>query len=180
MNGKYDDYCMEFSNKELKEHLVKYLIDNSWDEGPIRCLSKDEEEVDINSSEEIRTIVFDGEKEDIFIKLYRAHTSIFVYDLEIMFIDEWGKGTYTSSDVYGNAVYEGRLRELSHEEMLRMFAEILLCFIDSTGVSMTQSDAPENRYKKYRHYTPSMFKIKVQNNHIFKKTRVYENITIRY
>ena len=47
----------------------------------------------------------------------------------MMFIDEGSKGTYTSSDVYNNVVYEGNLREMSHEEMLRMFSEIILCFI---------------------------------------------------
>ena len=107
-------------------------------------------------------------------------TSIFAYDAEIKFIDESAKGTYTSSDVYGNAVYEGNLQEMSHEEMLQMFSEIILCFIDATDVSMTTLAAPENKYKKYKYYTPHMFMVEVKNNHLTEKINVYENITIKH
>lgn len=97
-----------------------------------------------------------------------------------MFIDEKSKGIYTLSDVYNNVVYEGNLREMSHEEMLKMFSEIILCFIDAEEVSMTQLDVPENKYKKYNYYKPHMFIVEVKNNDTIKKTRVYENITIKY
>lgn len=50
-------------------------------------------------------------------------------DTEIMFIDENSKGIYTSGDVYNNVVYEGNLRDMSHEEMLKMFSDIILCFM---------------------------------------------------
>ena len=76
---------------------------------------------EFNSSKKIETIVFDGCDENLFINFYGIHTSIFVYDMEIMFIDENSKGIYTSSDIYNNVVYEGDLREMSHEEMLKMF-----------------------------------------------------------
>lgn len=114
------------------------------------------------------------------INFYGIHTSILVYDIEIMFIDEESKGIYTSSDVYNNVVYEGNLREMSQEEMLKMFSEIILCFIDAEEVSMTQLDVPENKYKKYNYYKPHMFIVEVKNNDTIKKTRVYENITIKY
>ena len=93
--------------------------------------------------------MFDGFDENLFINFYDIHTSILVYDIEIMFIDENSKGAYTSGDVYNNVVYEGKLRELSHEEMLKMFSEVILCFRDAEDVSMTQSDVQENKYKKY-------------------------------
>ena len=126
MSENYKEYCMKFSNEELKKNMVEYLIKNSWDEKMIRFLSEDGDEIEIDSSKEIVTIVFDGNDENLFINFYGIHTSIFAYNVEMMFIDEDSKGTYTSSDVYNNVVYEGNLREMSHEEMLRMFSEIIL------------------------------------------------------
>ena len=131
MRENYKEYCMKFSNEELKKNMVEYLIKNSWDEKMIRFLSEDGDEIEIDSFKEIGTIVFDGNNENLFINFYGIHTSIFAYNVEMMFIDEDSKGTYTSSDVYNNVVYEGNLREISHEEMLRMFSEIILCFIDA-------------------------------------------------
>ena len=114
MSENYKEYCMKFSNEELKKNMVEYLIKNSWDEKMIRFLSEDGDEIEIDSSKEIGTIVFDGNDENLFINFYGIHTSIFAYNVEMMFIDEDSKGTYTSSDVYNNVVYEGNLREMSH------------------------------------------------------------------
>lgn len=180
MSENYKEYCMKFSNEELKKNMVEYLIKNSWDEKMIRFLSEDGDEIEIDSSKEIGTIVFDGNDENLFINFYGIHTSIFAYDVEMMFIDEGSKGTYTSSDVYNNVVYEGNLREMSHEEMLRMFSEIILCFIDAETVTMTQSSVPENKYKKYNYYEPHEFLVEVKNCHTIEKRSIYENITIKH
>ncbi len=64
----------------------------------------------------------------LLIFLWYSYINFFVNDIEIMFIDENSKGIYTSSDVYNNVVYEGNLRDMSHEEMLKMFSDIILCF----------------------------------------------------
>lgn len=180
MSENYKEYCMKFSNEELKKNMVEYLIKNSWDEKMIRFLSEDGDEIEIDSSKEIVTIVFDGNDENLFINFYGIHTSIFAYNVEMMFIDEDSKGTYTSSDVYNNVVYEGNLREMSHEEMLRMFSEIILCFIDAETVTMTQSSVPENKYKKYNYYESHEFLVEVKNGHTIEKRNIYENITIQY
>ena len=180
MRENYKEYCMKFSNEELKKNMVEYLIKNSWDEKMIRFLSEDGDEIEIDSFKEIGTIVFDGNNENLFINFYGIHTSIFAYNVEMMFIDEDSKGTYTSSDVYNNVVYEGNLREMSHEEMLRMFSEIILCFIDAETVTMTQSSVPENKYKKYNYYEPHNFFVDVKSCHTIEKRSVYENITIKH
>ena len=85
------------------------------------------------------------------VSMGNPHGVIFVDDTEIMFIDENSKGTYTSSDVYNNVVYEGNLRDMSHEEMLKMFSDIILCFYDAEDISIFQLDVPENAYKKYNY-----------------------------
>ncbi len=177
MNKKYNEYCMKFSNKELKKYLYDKLCENN--NIYIQCISADGDEMDITSSEKIDTIVFD-ERENVSIMFLDYQTSIFAYDIEIMFIDEDSKGTYTASDVYDNVVYEGKLREMSHEEMLQMFFEIILCFVNAETVSMTQLDVPGDKYKMYNYYKPYMYIIEVKNNHTMEKTNVYENITINY
>lgn len=179
MSGKYGDYCMDFTNEELKKYLIDVVTENANVNLDIRLFSEDDTEIDIDSDRRIESIVFDGKKDDLLILFIKVHTSIFICDFEMMFIDEDSKGTYTSSDVYHNAVYEGKLREMSHEQILTMFAEIILCFVGATGIQCIQSDVPEDKhYKKYNYYTPYMFTVNVENNHTTKQTKVYENITI--
>lgn len=50
MSENYKEYCMKFSNEELKKNMVEYLIKNSWDEKMIRFLSEDGDEIEIDSS----------------------------------------------------------------------------------------------------------------------------------
>lgn len=172
---------MKFSNGELKQYMIEYLIRNSWDKELIRCLSEEGDELEISSLEKIGTVVFDGKDENLFINFYGVHTSIFVHNVEFMFIDEDSKGIYTSSDVYDNVVYEGTLRNMNHEEILQMFAEIILCFIDAADVHIIQSNALEGKgYQKYNYYDPRMYIIEVENGHADRKSRIFENITINY
>lgn len=180
MSEKYKEYCMKFSNEEIRAYMVDYLISNSMDNKLIKYLSEDGNEIQFNTSEKIGTIVFDGDNENFFINFYGIHTSIFVNDIEIMFIDENSKGIYTSSDVYNNVVYEGNLRDMSHEEMLKMFSDIILCFYDAEDISIFQLDVPENAYKKYNYYEPHRFIIEVKNSHEIQKESIYENITIKH
>ena len=64
---------MKFSNEELRRYMVEYLIDNSWDNKLIRFLSEDGDEIAIDSSEKIGTIVFDEFDENLFINFYGIH-----------------------------------------------------------------------------------------------------------
>lgn len=89
------------------------------------------------------------------------------------------KVDYTS-DVYNNVVYEGNLRDMSHEEMLKMFSDIILCFYDAEDISIFQLDVPENAYKKYNYYEPHRFIIEVKNSNEIQKESIYENITIKH
>lgn len=177
MSDEYNEYCMKFSNEELREYLYEKVSNSNVLE--IKCLSENGNEIDITSKTKIETIAFD-KNEDIAIMFWGYQTSIFVYDKEFMFIDEKTKDSYTSSDVYDNVVYEGKLREMSHEQMLQMFADIVLCFADATGVSVIQSDVPENTYKQYSYYEPHMFVVDVENKHSNRRTKVFENLTITY
>lgn len=181
MDEKYKESCMKFSSEELKRYFIDTIRKGVQSDLDIRIISEDGEEIDADSDQRIETIIFGGKEENLFIYFLGVQTSIFCFDQEIMFIDEKSKGIYTSSDVYGNVVYEGNLREMTHEEMLQMFADIILCFVDAAGVSVVQSDVPEDsNYKRYNYYEPHMFIVNVENNPIIGKTKIYENITINY
>lgn len=72
METKYDGYCMNFNNEELKQYLISRVDKSATTE--IRVLSEEGEEIDINSDVKVETIVFDGEDENLFINFYGVHT----------------------------------------------------------------------------------------------------------
>lgn len=90
--------CMQFSNEEPWKYFITIFENNPT--VAIRTLSDDDSEIEITSSTPIQFICFDGEKQDLFIRFNGNQTSIFVYDEEIMFIDENSKGLYTTSDTF--------------------------------------------------------------------------------
>lgn len=173
----YNGSCMNFTNEEIEKFICERISKETTLQ--IKYLSEEGNEIDITTGIKIDTIVFD-EEENIFIRFFGYQTSIFVYNEEFMFIDEKSRESYTSSDVYGNVVYEGKLREMSHEQMLEMFADIILCLADAIGLGVIQSDVPKNIYKRYRYYEPHMFVVNVENKHSHRKKKVFENITINY
>lgn len=178
MDTKYKGYCMNFKNEELKQYLISRMEKSATTD--IKILSEDGEEIEINSDIKVETIVFDGDDENLLINFYRVHTSIFVFDKEIMFIDENSKGTYTSSNLYNNVVYEGKLREMDHLEILQMFVDFISCFIDSSGLEVLIREDEEKKYKNYNYYNPSIYTIIVKNKYRVNKEKVFGNITIRY
>lgn len=171
--------CMLFSNKELRKYFITKFENNPA--VAIRTLSDDDRETEITSSTPIQFICFDGEKQDLFISFNGSQTSIFVYDEEIMFIDENSKGIFTTSDTFGNVVYEGDLRNLSHVEMLSLFADVISCFIDAEGVEIIEEETPyDKENKQYKYYKPHIYEINVRNKNPYKKIKTFENITISY
>lgn len=177
MSINYNGYCMNFTNEEIEKYICERI--NKETTLKIKYLSEEGNEIDNASGIKIDTIAFD-EKENLSIMFLGCQTSIFIYNEEFMFIDEKSRESYTSSDVYSNVVYEGKLREMSHEQMLEMFTDIILCLVDAIELSVIHSDVPENTYKRYRYYEPHMFVVNVENKHSYRKKKVFENITINF
>lgn len=98
-----------------------------------------------------------------------------------MLIDESAKGTYTSSDVYHNVVYEGELRCLEHSEILRLIFEIVDCFINNKVNEVIESELSDNKNdQRYHYYVPHCYVINVIKNQPNIKQKIFENITINY
>ncbi|HAG42628.1 MAG TPA: hypothetical protein DCL31_03640 [Clostridium sp.] len=183
MQGEKIDYdsewCMEFSNEELYKHLIAKFDNNS--DVIIKSLSEDDDEVEIMSDIPVQFICFDGDKQDLFISFYGNQTSISIKNEEIMFIDESVKNTYTTSDTFGNVVYEGTLRNLTHIEMLMLFSEVIMCFIGAIEVEIIEKELPyDKQHKEYNYYKSHSYEINIKNNNSERKQKVFENITINY
>ncbi|OAB37790.1 hypothetical protein [Paenibacillus glacialis] len=173
------EVCMKFSNEELWKYLITKFGNNP--DVTIKTLSDDDREVEITSSTPIQFICFDGEKQDLFISFNGNQTSIFVKDEEIMFIDENTKGIYTTSDIVGNVVYEGNLRNFTHVEILSLFAEVISCFIGAIEVEIIEKEVPyDKENKQYKYYKPHIHEINVKNKNLDKKIKLFENIIINY
>ncbi|MCI8629811.1 MAG: hypothetical protein HFE57_10040 [Firmicutes bacterium] len=170
---------MQFSNEELEKKLIQKFIDISGVE--IKRLSKDGELLNKDSNEPIETICFDGDKENIFVNFLGIETDIFVFDEEIMLIDESVKNVYTSSDVCHNVIFEGELRKLNHDEILQLIADIIMCFINATGLNVTENPVPKSKfYKNYKYYSPLCYTIDVKNDAINIRKKIFENIEINF
>lgn len=118
-----NEKCMNFSNEEIVSCLINKL--NNYKN--VNIILKDENDKIIfsNSKDKIATVIFDGIKEEFFINFYDKQTSLFFNNEEIMFIDDNIKYLYTISDTHLNIVYEGNLRNKTHEEILTLFLNII-------------------------------------------------------
>ena len=148
---------------------------NSDVQNKIRYLDENGNDIKYEDDKKIETIVFDGNKEDLFINFFNSHTSIYIFDTEIMFIDESTINTYTSSDVFDNVVYEGELRQVTHEEILDIFSEIILCFANADSIEVHSQEDDTLRNHKYFH--AFKYIINVNNNHTEKNRYKIGNIT---
>lgn len=162
-------WCMNFSNSEIQKFIIdkldysvdcKYIVDDNY--------------VERDSKKDFEYVTFDGEKQEFYISFLKRQTSIFIYNNEIMFIDDEEKKNYTISDVYGNIVYEGALKKLSHEQILTMLCQLINLFYGSKNIEVLQEPLsnPSGSYPKYN------YRLRVSNP--FYQTGVYkfENIKI--
>lgn len=172
----YNNYCMEFTNEELEKLFINKF--NNIKNINIKRLSEDGKILPKYSIDKIQTICFDGDDENLFVNFLGIETDIFIFDTEIMLIDESAKNIYTSSDIYDNIVYEGELRKFSHQEILELIANIIKCFIDSKGLVVKQKPILDLKYyKKYKYYSPFYYDIYV-NSDTRKESFVFQNINI--
>lgn len=171
-----DEFHMDFSNEEIFECIYK-RFKNIYD---IKFYNEKEEEISGESKEKIYMVSFD-DNEDLAIRFLKSETSIYIFDEQIMLIDELTKGTYTSSDTDYNIVFEGNLICKTHSEILDFMANIIECFENATGVEMNEIEVPqENKYKRYNYYEPHHYILNVSNGNEIRQHKVFENITINY
>lgn len=187
-------YSIEFTNNQIYKYFItKFFNRNDVD---IRILAtspqdKDNlEDIEINSSSStptrIEIICLDGTQEDLFISFLDCQVSIFAKNQELMFIDDMAKPSYTSSDTYGNIVYEGEINSLSKPKMLNMLAEVVDCFIGAIEIQVIEQKLDINNSTyitdtssyKYKYYNPNLYILNVKNNNLVKNKKIFGNIII--
>ena len=176
--SRYLGSCMEFTMDEIKEHLIARFENQP---GVDLAILSDGEMMDLENVEQIDGLCFDGLQQEIAISFYGIQTSLYIKDKEIMFIDDEAKRTYTSEDVEGNAVYEGRLRQMSHPEILGLLGDMIDCFIGTRTVDLKAIDLPkEAPIEKIGAYKPKAYNIHAKKKTPARLQKSFENILIQY
>ncbi len=92
-----------------------------------------------------------------------------------MFVDDYIKQSITSSDTDYNIVYEGTLRDKTHDQMLLMFTEIIMLIAGYKDIKVEFNPIPSKNRKWYPYYKNT---ITISGNgRICEK--VFDNITIK-
>lgn len=164
------NWCLEFSNTEIKKYLIDRLED---DEIHCACIV-DDRYVGHNSIEDFECVTFDGERQEFFMNFYGNQVSLFVHNNELMFIDDNDKKHYTISDIQGNIVYEGTLTNLSHKDILNLFYQMIVLFNRSEMMCFSSKLLCE----KYENYPRYIYEIKITNPTVEAGVYQFANIQI--
>ena len=161
---------MSFTNEEILRYIVKPMIDIP--DTKIRLLSEDGEKLDFETKERIEFVCFDDEKEEFYLRIYKWECNIFQLNEEFMFIDDIAKNSLTSSDTHGNVVYNGNLREKTHEEILKLIHKTIMVLTNAKSISFKEEFV---RYDKY--FPIYNYIVQISNNNNEKNVEMMDNIT---
>jgi hypothetical protein len=167
---KEDEYCMDFSNEEIIEYLVKLV--QVHDNINIKLSSDSEENISFDTKEPIRYISFDGAEENFYVSFCSNQTAVFILNEEFMFIDDYSKEHHTSSDTYGNVVYEGTLRDKTHKEILELIYELFTILLGAQKILIEETVVSQEGWQ----YPKCNYIIKLTNDYEIKKEVRFENI----
>ena len=184
---KDNEYCMEFSNEEIIEFLVKPLRECPQFDILQRTENDEFIEVEENPAQEIRIIVFDGKKDSFFVYFCGNETRIWIGDEDyafgkyFMFIDDKAYESYSEQDTQGDIAYEGKLRDKTHEEILILVKEFVLILagtqkmeVEATRINQSGTKYSEWKYPKYAEYYEYI--IKLENPTAEAREVTFENI----
>ena len=117
-------YMLEFTNEEI----IKYLIEPAklHEDMLIYTSTYEKQKSEKNMKDRIFGVSFDGTEEGLKILFYDHLIAIFILNEEIMFFDDKVKEYQSGSETYQNVVYEGTLRDKSHEEILNLIYDVIM------------------------------------------------------
>ena len=163
-------WSMEFTNDEIK----RYLADKTKEWAEV-CYLVDDIYVEQDSKDNFDYITFDGTKQNFYISFYGTQTAIFFNNNEIMFIDDDEKKHYTSSDVFDNVVYEGRLNDKSHKQILGLILKFVNLLHGVTDIEIKQEVLIPDSLESYG---KSNYIININNPLVDSGKYIFENIEI--
>lgn len=178
-----DSYCMEFTNEEIETYLLAPLREKL---DVLIELDSGEKRPFYQGSKKIKWVSFDGPKDNFAIAFYGCQTSIYAtdetprpnrtwtYNMDFMFIDDIFSKVIRSSDTDGNVVYEGTLRDKTHEEILTLFRQFILVLSGIDGMEVRQTLIGEEMCRPKYSYVVTLSKPSHPE-----ETISYENILFR-
>lgn len=163
-------WSMEFTNDEIK----RYLTDKTKEWAEV-CYLVDDIYVEENCKDNFDYITFYGTKQNFYISFYGTQTAIFFNNNEIMFIDDDEKKHYTSSDVFDNVVYEGKLNDKSHKQILELILKFVNLLHGVTDIEIKQEVLIPDSLESYG---KNNYIININNPLVASGKYIFENIEI--
>lgn len=156
--------CMRFSNDEIYEYFVNPINELVGFEIDVLY---DDEKKDAKGDRDICDVVIDIETENRAIKFLNYRTSLYFFNEEIVFFDDNVRDEVRYDETFDNVVYDGRLRDKTHIDMLSMFVEIfkILLNVDKVEIKFEPTSKNHTHYEIYN-YT---IVCKSKNNQKFEK-----------
>ena len=171
-NWTNTDWTMNFSNEEILRYLTYKLSQKN-----VKCqYIADDLSVDPLSKKRFEKQEFPPHftSKYFFEKFKINDETHYSTSLEIMFIDDRIKKSYTISDVYENVVFEEFINDKSHEQILTILYEMILIFCGTQRIQCTLKEMTSI----YQGYPKYYYKLEVVNNLVEKGTYKFANIDI--
>lgn len=157
-----DKNCLDFSKEEWEMYLAR----------PIKELYGIELIYSYSDDDKVDEIQFKGiSDDDLTIQPFNnGMVSFFVQKEMIIFIDDKMKNTVRG--VEGCIIYEGSLRDKSHNQILNLFLELFTILLGTEKIEYKEQLASKKGYYRINNYNVNLVN-KRKNNSIIK----FENIT---
>jgi len=165
-----EQYCMEFSNREILEYLVK--LAQVFEDVDIRLATDTQEEASWETEEAIQYVIFDNKDEEFYVRFLGYETAVFIVNEEFIFLDDIAKPEVPGSDTYGNVVYEGRLRNKSHKEILKIIYELFLIVKGTRELKIEETVVKQEGI----HYPQCDYVVRIKKDTNEKSIIQFENI----
>ena len=121
-------------------------------------------------------LFLDGATKKFYINFSKYRISVYIsnehlhpdggfsFNEEFMFIDDRQKSIYCISDTHGNIVYEGTLRDKTHEEILQLLMQVILVLLDATAIKVEETVVQPTQIPNGNSYPLCTYVIYVTND----------------
>ena len=163
-----EEFCMEFSSEEIETELIGKLRDSFHSD------------IQVDSEGPHNTIDYisiEPEKDNLAIRFYGFETALYVLDEKIILVDDNQLKQYTYDYTYGNIVYDGKLRSLTHSRILSLLLDLVKCFINCTSIEVK---VPETKAPNMELYHKNDYVLSVTTTDTTLHSKIFSNIRINY
>ena len=136
-----DEHCMEFSNEEILEFLVKPL--REYPQFDILLRTEEDEELEDNTDEKIVNVTLDGKLDNFAVDFWDSYASIWVCGEGFNFFDDKVREILSGSEFQRWIIHEGKFRDKTHKEILELIKEFVLVLSGTQKMDVKETIVPE-------------------------------------